>query len=282
MAVSETGAELRPPESGKRRWSRYRNPESLVRFVVFLLVLTVIWWGIEFLDVRTERFLQMFGRLGDLLATRYYPPDFEYVSRPTYLGYVVQTLQMAVLSALFGILIAGVLAWFAAHNVTPSPRVGYYASRLIITGTRAIHEMIWAIIFVTILGYGVLAGVLALTLFCVGFAGKLFAEEIEGIDGGQVEAVRATGANPLQVFVYGVFPQVKIGWTGITIYTWDVAFRAATVVGFFGAGGMGWYLRRTVDSLQSDRVAAIVITIILVVIVSEVLSGWARGRVMRG
>ena len=77
-------------------------------------------------------------------------------------------------------------------------------------------------------------------MFCVGFAGELFTDEIEAIDMGPVEALRSVGAGPLQVFQYGVVPQVRVAFVGIAIYTWDVAFRAATVVGFFGGGGMGF------------------------------------------
>jgi phosphonate transport system permease protein len=144
---------------------------------------------------------------------------------------------------------------------------------------RAVHEMIWTILFVTILGFGMLPGVIALSLFSLGFTGKLFSEEIEAINRGQVEAIRATGANALKTFVYAVLPQVRVAWTGISIYTWDAAFRAATVVGFFGAGGMGWYLRRTVQQIQSTRVFAILISIIFLVIISEVVSAWARNKV---
>jgi phosphonate transport system permease protein len=108
-----------------------------------------------------------------------------------------------------------------------------------------------------------------------------FADEIEAIDMGPIEALRATGAGPLQVFQYGVVPQVRVAFTGIAIYTWDVAFRAATVVGFFGGGGMGWYLQRTVQELQSTRVAAILLTIIVLVGIAEIFSGWLRNTVHR-
>ena len=130
-----------------------------------------------------------------------------------------------------------------------------------------------------VLGFGMLSGVLALTMFCVGFAGKLFTDEIEAIDMGPVEALRSAGAGPLQVFQYGVVPQVRVAFAGIAIYTWDVAFRAATVVGFFGGGGMGLYLKRTVQSLETQRVAAILLTIIALVTVAELGSGWLRSRV---
>ena len=88
-------------------------------------------------------------------------------------------------------------------------------------------------------------------------------------------------ANRLQVFVFAVLPQVRVAWTGISIYTWDVTFRAATVVGFFGAGGMGWYLRESVQRIASQDVAAIILSIIVVVVAAELLSAWLRGRVAR-
>ena len=98
---------------------------------------------------------------------------------------------------------------------------------------------------------------------------------------GQVEAIRSTGANLFQVMVYGVFPQIRVAFTGIAIYTWDVAFRAATVVGFFGAGGMGWYLKRNVLQIETERVAAILFSIIILVLISEIISAIARNSVMK-
>ena len=124
-----------------------------------------------------------------------------------------------------------------------------------------------------------LPGVLALTMWCIGFAGKLFSEEIESINMGQVEAIRATGGNSIQVLLYAVLPQVRVAWTGISIYTWDSAFRAATVLGFFGAGGMGWYLKQTVEELEYLQVAAILLSIIMLVVISEIVSAWARNKI---
>jgi phosphonate transport system permease protein len=165
--------------------------------------------------------------------------------------------------------------------MTPSKRFLYPVARLVIMACRSVHEMIWTILLVAILGFGMLPGAVALTLFCIGFSGKLFSEAIEAIKPGQVDAIRATGANNLQTFVFAVLPQVRVAWTGITIYTWDVVFRAATVVGFFGAGGMGWYLRESVQRVASKDVAAILLSIIAVVVVSELLSAWLRTRIAK-
>jgi phosphonate transport system permease protein len=278
-AAKPAGAErARPP----REWRRYRFPETPIRFLVLLASLVFIGYALVYMDVRLERLLDLFGRLGTLLADRYYPPDLEFLTTPRYLVSILDSMQMAYLGALVGILLAVPLAWFASYNMTPSRRVLYPAARLVIMGCRAVHEMIWTIIFVSILGFGMLAGTLALALFCLGFAGKLFCEEIEAVDRGQVEAVRATGAGHTQVFVYAVLPQVRVAWTGISIYTWDVAFRAATVVGFFGAGGMGWYLQRHVQQLDTQRVAAIILSIVALVLVSEIASAWARARIAQG
>ncbi len=264
-----------------REWSRFKYPQSLINYGILLGILLFFTYSVHYLNIPLERILGMFGRLGDVLANRYYPPDLEYIIDKGFLGAIVETIQMAYLGALFGLLMAIILGWFAAYNVSPSRRYIYPLARLLAMGCRSVHEMIWAILFVTILGFGMLPGVLALTMFSIGFAGKLFAEEIESINMGEVEAIRAMGGTHLQVFVFGVFPQVRVAFTGIAIYTWDVAFRAATVVGFVGAGGMGWYLKRNIMQIETERTAAILLSIIVLVVISEFVSAWARSRVSR-
>ena len=117
--------------------------------------------------------------------------------------------------------------------------------------------------------------------FSTGFAGKLFADEIEAIDMGPIEAIRATATNLFQLMIFGVFPQVRVAFKGIAIYTWYTTFRAATVVGFFCAGGMGWYLKHNVLQIETERVTAILLSILILVLISEIISAWARDRVMR-
>jgi phosphonate transport system permease protein len=262
-------------------WRRYRFPDALYGYGAWIVVLSFLAFSVQYLEIPLGRIPDMFARMGAVLATRYYPPDLEYILDRDYMDYVVETIQMAYLGTLFGLLLSVPLGWFGAWNMTPSRRYVYPVARLVTMGFRAVHEMIFAILFVSILGYGMLAGVLALTFFCAGFAGKLFAEEIEAIDMGPVEAMRATGANLFQVMAFGVMPQVRVAFTGIGIYTWDVAFRAATVVGFVGAGGMGWYLKRNVLQIETERVAAILLSIVVLVLISEAVSAIARDRVMK-
>jgi phosphonate transport system permease protein len=219
--------------------------------------------------------------MGDSLGRRYFPPNIGHIVNADYWHAVVETLQMSYFATVLGLAAAVPLAWFAAHNITPSRRFLYKPARLVIMACRSVHEMIWTILLVMVLGFGMLPGALALTLYCIGFAGKLFSEAIEAIRPGQVEAIRSVGANQMQVFVYAVLPQVRVAWTGISIYTWDVSFRAATVVGFFGAGGMGWYLRESVQRVASHDVAAILLSIIVFVVLSELLSAWLRTCIAR-
>lgn len=271
----------RPSSPPARSWRRYRHPRSTIRFAVLLSVLTFLVWSIAFLNIDLGRVLGAFPRLGRILAARYFPPDLDYVLDDAYLRSVLRTIEMSLLGGFVGVAISVPLAWMAAANITVSRRIAYPLARFAIMGSRSIHETIWTILFVTILGFGMLAGTLALTLFCIGFAGKLFADELEAIDMGPVEAMRSVGASNLQVFQYAVIPQIRVAFAGISIYTWDVAFRAATVVGYFGGGGMGWYLQRTTQQLESTRVASILLTIILLVLLAELGSVWLRRRIAR-
>jgi phosphonate transport system permease protein len=271
----------KPSSDAPLAWKRFRYPQSLYKYAAMLGTLAFLAWTLDYLKIPLDRLPGVLGRMGDTLSRRYWPPNIEHVLGSEYLQSLFETLQMSYLAAIVGLALAVPLAWGASINMTPSRRFVYPVCRLIIMGARSVHEMIWTILAVTVLGFGLLPGTVALTLYCIGFAGKLFAEAIEAIRPGQVEAIRASGASLFQVFVYAVLPQVRVAWTGVSIYSWDVVFRAATVVGFFGAGGMGWYLRESVQRVASKDVAAILLSIILIVVISELLSAWLRTRISR-
>ena len=268
-------------QKNKLSWSRYSFPESLWSFGTVLAILVFLGYSLHFLNIDVLVMLTALGKLGGVIADRFYPTEISYVTNPGYLSSILDTLQMSFLGGILGVILAIPLAWFSAWNVTPHRMIFFPFGRLCVISSRAIHETIWTILFVSILGFGMLAGVSALTMFCIGFAGKLFSDEIEAVDIGPVEAMRAAGANSFQVFIFAVMPQVRVAFTGIAIYTWDVAFRAATVVGFFGGGGMGWYLKRNVQQLENLRVGAIILSIIAMVLAAEFISSWLRETVNR-
>ncbi len=275
MSRSDAAARALP------EWKRFRFPQSLYKYGALLAGLGFIGWSLDVLRIDVERLPGLFGRIGDVIANRYWPPDLAHVAKPDFIDAIVDTFQMSYVATVVGLLLAIPLAWFASFNMTPSRRFLYPVCRLFIMACRSVHEMIWTIVLVAIVGFGMLPGTLAMLLFCIGFGGKLMSEAIEAIRKGPVEAIRATGAGHLQTFVFAVLPQVRVAWAGIAIYTWDVVFRASTVVGFFGAGGMGHYLRESVQKVESRQVCAIILTIVGIVIVAELLSAWARGRIAR-
>lgn len=262
-------------------WKRFRFPQSLYKWGALAATLYFVVWSLEVLRIDLERLPGLFLRIADVLSRRYWPPEWSHVVTPDFLGAVVDTFQMSYVATVVGLLVAVPLAWFASYNMTPSRRLLYPVCRLIVMSCRSVHEMIWTIVLVAVVGFGMLPGTLAMTLFCIGFGGKLMAEAIEAIRKGPVEAIRATGAGHLQTFVFAVLPQVRVAWAGIAIYTWDVVFRASTVVGFFGAGGMGHHLRESVQRLETKQVSAIILTIVGIVIVAELFSAWVRGRIAR-
>jgi len=268
---------LRPSQNLK--WERFKFPGTLYRYGGVLAALTLVFYSIDVLNIRLDRVLGFAGRFVDLIVNRYYPPDLEYITNISFFNAVVDTFNMALVGSAFGLILAVPLSWLASYNMSPEKKVLYPAARFIIMACRSVHETIWTILFVTIVGFGLLPGVLAMTVFTIGFAGKLMTEEIETVKNGPLEAIIAAGGNNFQTFFYAVIPQVQVAWTGIAIYAWDVAFRAATIIGFFGAGGLGWYLKRNIQQLESERVAAILLSIIIFVIIAEVFSAWARDKV---
>ncbi len=262
-------------------WKRFRFPQSLYKWGALLAAIWFVSWSLEVLRIDVDRLPGLFERIASVLANRYWPPDVAHVLKPDFVDAIVDTFQMSYVATVVGLLLAIPLAWFASFNMTPSRRFLYPVCRLFVMACRSVHEMIWTIVLVAIVGFGMLPGTLAMTLFCIGFGGKLMSEAIESIRKGPVEAIRATGAGHLQTFVFAVLPQVRVAWAGIAIYTWDVVFRASTVVGFFGAGGMGHYLRESVQKVESRQVSAIILTIVVIVIVAELLSAWARSRIAK-
>jgi phosphonate transport system permease protein len=231
-------------------------------------------WNAASLEINPERIARGLGRLGDV-AARAFPPDFH---RTALLASgVLESIEIATLSTLLGVVIGIPVAVLAARNVVPLPV--YAAGRGTVTLGRTFHELIVGILFVKAVGFGPLAGVLTLTVNSVGFFSKLLAEQIEVIDRGQIEAVRATGASRAQVMIFGVLPQVLPRVIGLTIYQWDVHLRQSTIIGIVGAGGIGSTLLNAFSRYDYDFALAILLVIVGIVLVGEAVSAIARRAV---
>lgn len=250
----------------------------LVKFGAVCALVVFGFWTVDVLEIPVERLLRMFGPLGHMLAERMLPPDLVYASSWKILASVVETIEMSLLGAFFGTFIAIPLAWMAAWNVTPSRTVAYPLARGAIVLCRSLPTLMIGLLLVAILGFGPFPGVLALVVGTIGFAGKLMSEQVEAIEMGPVDAIRATGAGRIKTFVFGILPQVKPAWTGVIVYNWDARLRSSTILGYVGAGGIGLHLRAQISVLEYQAAMGIIAIIIVLVILSETLSHVLRER----
>lgn len=156
----------------------------------------------------------------------------------------------------------------------------YYITRTILNTLRAIEALIWVIIFVVWVGIGPFAGVLALALHTVAALGKLYSEQVESISPGPLEAVKATGANRLQVIVYSVVPQIIPLYISFTMYRWDINVRMSTIIGFAGGGGIGFLLLQNINQLQYRSASTQMIAIAVVVAAMDYLSSFMREKIV--
>ncbi|MFZ5888744.1 MAG: phosphonate ABC transporter, permease protein PhnE [Chloroflexota bacterium] len=193
------------------------------------------------------------------------------------------TVSMALMATGLAMLFAIPLSFLAARNLmsgNPVTYAVYVAVRTLLNILRSIESLIIAIIFVVIVGLGPFAGMLALALHSVAALGKLYSEVIEGIDPGPIEAIRATGANWLQVVRYAVIPQIIPPFTAFTIYRWDINVRSATVIGLVGGGGIGFLLIELIRVNNMRGVSAVFIAIAFIVIVLDYVSAKLRERLV--
>ena len=199
-----------------------------------------------------------------------------HIAQPdTLLKGLTESLEIAVLASFLGIIISLPIGLFAARNLMPVWVT--WPARSLIALCRSVHPVIVAILFVKAVGFGALAGILALSVASIGFIGKLFAEAIEEISLKQVEAVRATGAPFMSLIGYGVLPQVFSRFIGFATYQLDSNLRNSTMVGIVGAGGIGGTLFAAFQRFDYDFVCAILLCIIGMIMVGEVLATWVRG-----
>ncbi|MCK6488757.1 MAG: phosphonate ABC transporter, permease protein PhnE, partial [Planctomycetes bacterium] len=169
------------------------------------------------------------------------------------------------------------VCFFAARNLSPHPAI-FHAMRQVLNVMRGINEIILALIFVAAVGLGPFAGVIAMAIHGAGMLGKFFAEAIEHADPGPAEAVRAAGAGRLQVVLHGILPQAAPQMMDTVFYRWEYNFRASTVMGMVGAGGIGFELMGSLRIMQYQEVAAILLVILAMVTLVDASGAWLRRR----
>ncbi len=254
-------------------WKRPRLVESnLLRWAIVGGVVLYLWLALGSVDVNWTRVSEGLVRAARLFAG-FLQPDFTSRWSDIQQG-LIESLTMTVCATVFGLILAVPIGLGAARNVAPIWLYGI--CRSIIALARAFQEIIVAILFVAMFGFGTFAGFLTLSLSTIGFLSKLIADDIEEIDPAQVEAIRATGGGFWQVMDYAVSSQVMPRFVGLTAYKVDINFRESSVIGIVGAGGIGATLNTALDRYEFDSAAAILLIIIGIVMICEYASGWIR------
>ncbi len=233
----------------------------------WLIAISYALYAANYLDVTWVRFVQGLDNGKDFLGEMV-PIDF---SRWKLLvENLLETIEIAIIASAFGVFFSLPVGLFAARNLMPAWVT--WPFRTFIALCRSFHPVIFAILFVKAVGFGPLAGILTLIFASIGFIGKLFAEAIEEISLKPVEALRAAGAPFISVITYGVLPQVLNRFIGFSSYQLDANLRNSTMVGIVGAGGIGGTLFAAFQRFDYDFLAAILISIISLVMLSEFIS----------
>ncbi len=230
-------------------------------------------YAAQILDITWARFLVGLDQ-GAKFLDRMFPPNVAADKLHLLTTGMAESLQIAILATVIGVLLSVPLGLAAARNLAPAPIA--WTARLLVVLFRTFHPVIIAILFVKAVGFGALAGMLALIFASMGFLSKLLAEAVEEMSMKQVEAVRATGSPFLSVIVMGVMPQVMPRFIGFCAYQLDSNLRNSALVGLVGGGGIGATLFTAFQRFDYDFVLTIVLTIIAAVMVGEVISGLMR------
>jgi phosphonate transport system permease protein len=242
-----------------------------------LLTLVVFCWRVMTRD-QIWAFVLDAPRQGADIVSRMFPPRWSYL--PKLLWPLWETINIATLGTLLAVIFGTPLAFLAARNTTPSATLLRPLALLVIVASRSINGLIWGLLLVSIIGPGVLAGIIAIALRSLGFIGKLLYEAIEEIDTSQAEAVTATGASRAQVIDYGIVPQILPAFAGISVYRWDINIRESAILGLVGAGGLGLQLDSSLATLAWPQVTMILIVILSAVLLSEAVSAKVRHSII--
>ena len=252
-----------------------RQKKQRLQIVFVLALIVLIAWSIK-ATVIDDTDWDRIGSFGEVLksVSHFFGIDFTLI--PNLLGPTIETFMIACIGTLIGLFICIPAIWFGALNVSPYPPITYPIARIAMTLSRSIHEIVWALIFVSAVGLGPLAGILAIAVRSLGFIAKMSAEAVENIDSKPVEAIRAMGGSNLQIMLYAIMPQVLPVILGIVIFEWEINIRRSAVLGMVGAGGLGLVFFRQMNTFNYPGVTTVIIAIFGLVLIGEITSHYAR------
>jgi phosphonate transport system permease protein len=265
-----TSIDLPPP--------RYRH-RGLVEYAALLLVAALVLSSLAATAPRFDALGRGVARLfaPSGLLMQMFPPDF---SRAGHIAWkLLETLQMAVAGAALGLVFAVPFAILATDRLSPHPLIRH-AARAVIALFRTVPDLVWAIFFIIVVGLGPAAGVLAIMVDKIGFAGRFFAEAMEETDPGPQDALRAIGASKLGIIVSSVFPACLPSFTATSLFALEKSVRGSAALGLVGAGGIGVDLKVAFDLFNYDEALTIILMMLVLVIAVEQGSGWIRRKLI--
>lgn len=272
------------PASSPYHWERFSTVERLQRFVVYLVCVIAIVVSFKAVDVIPEFLADAPAQMKDLLV-RMWPIEWDFyytaqsVGAQTVHQALMDSLAIAFLATALGLILATPIGFLAARNINKIWWLNAIA-RFILVATRSISTLLWALFFVAMFGPGALAGTCAIAFHSIGFLGKMLSEALEESNKGSIEALVATGAPWYSRILYGYWPQVQPAFVSIALFRWDINVRESAVLGLVGAGGIGMVLNSAIDVFEWDRVALVLLVILVVVMAAEVVATQLRKRLI--
>lgn len=254
----------------RRRW---------MHLLIALVVAALVIWSID-VTVVEDTDWERIGSLGSVLESLSRFAAIDWGLFPSLIEPAIETFMIACLGTVLGVIICIPAVWFGAVNITPFKPITYPLARLMMTLSRSIHEIVWALFFVAVVGLGAMAGIFAIAVRSVGFIAKMSAEAIEDIDHGPVEAIRAVGGNSFQVMLYAILPQVLPQMLSVIIFEWEINIRRSAILGLVGAGGLGLVFFRQMNTFNFAGVTSVIIAVFGIILIGEVVSYFTRRSVI--
>ena len=258
--------------------ARWRNRSRQIRYSIIFLISLLILWSVEAILIGDTDWSRMSLEATFKSAKKFFAIDYQII--PSLLVPAFETVLMATMATFLGLILAIPVAWLGASNISPLGRFTFYIGRFLMTLSRSVHEIVWALIFVSVVGLGAMAGILAMAIRSIGFISKTIAEAIEDVNKGQIEAIKAVGGNRFQILIYAVVPQILPIVIANIIFEWDVNIRRSTIMGLVGAGGLGLALFRQMAAYNYGGIAAVIVVILLIIAAGEVASYYSRKAVI--
>ena len=264
-------------DNKNKHLEKYIKPQWTWRTYLFLIlsisaiIFTTIDLNINFIDL----FSDSSKYFGDVLM-RMFPPDFS--SFNNLIKAMIETIEIAFLGTFIAIALSIPVGLFSARNLAPNYLV-FLVARIVTIFFRAIPEFIIAMILVIAVGFGAMPGVLALGLHTMGFLAKFYAEDIEHVNRGPIEALKSSGASKGQIISFAIIPQIIPSFVANNLYILDRNVRMATMLGIVGAGGIGYELQSSFRMFEYEKVSAIVIIIFFTIFLIDNLSSLIRSKI---